>query len=188
MLILSDVLVICAFGLVSPIFAVYVTEQIEDGGVEVIGIAATIFLLVRSLGQLPIAGLIDKIKGELDDYWLLVIGSILTSFVPLLYILATTPTHLYLIGVIYGILAAFTLPTWYAIFTRHVDHNREGIEWSLYTTLTDVSAAAAAAIGGYIAATLGFNTLFVVVSAVALFGSLMLIFMHKDMRKARKLF
>ncbi|MFH1142369.1 MAG: MFS transporter [Candidatus Uhrbacteria bacterium] len=183
--IVSDVLIIAGFGLVSPIFAIFVTEQIEGAGVEVVGIAATIFLLVRSLGQLPIAAIIDRIRGDLDDYWLLVIGAFVTAFVPLLYIFASTPTHLYLIQVLYGILAAFTLPTWYALFTRHVDRNREGVEWSLYTTMTNISAAATAGLGGFLAASFGFNVLFVVVSIVALIGSLILLIAHKDMRKAK---
>ena len=62
-------------GLFAPIFAVYLTEQINtDNALEVIGVGTAIYLFTRSLGQIPSAYIIDKIKGEADDWKLLFFG------------------------------------------------------------------------------------------------------------------
>lgn len=180
---LSDVFILSGFGLVSPIFAVFLTQNIKGGSVEVAGLASMIFLLTKSIGQLPAAEIIDKIRGERDDFWAMLVGSIATSFIPLLYLLARAPIHIYLIQFLYGASQAFTFPSWMAIFTRHVDHKREGIEWGIYYTLVDVASAGSAAIGGVIANTLGFTPLFVSISAFSLVGSGWLLFSYRAMRK-----
>ena len=156
---ISDIFILSGFGLISPIFAVFITDQIEDGSVEVAGLAAMIYLLTKSLGQLPFAQIIDKIRGEKDDFWSMFIGSIATSLVPLFYLFARKPIHVYSIQFFYGLAQALTFPSWMAIFTRHVDARREGTEWGIYYTLTDLSGAGAAAIGGLIANYFGFAPL-----------------------------
>jgi len=61
---ISHVLIISGFGLVAPIFAVFINNTIKGGTLEVIGIASAIYLLAKSLGQIPSATIIDKIKGK----------------------------------------------------------------------------------------------------------------------------
>lgn len=61
-----------------------------------------------------------------------------------------------------------------AIFSRHIDKNREGTEWGVYFTLTDVSSALFAIIGGQLAATVGFRTLIIAVVVLSLLGALLL--------------
>ena len=173
---ISDFFILSGFGLIAPIFAVFLTDNIEGGSVEVVGIAATIFLLTRSLGQIPVAYVIDKIKGENDDFQSLVIGSIISSFVPIMYIFARNPWHIYIIQLIFGFSQALTYPSWYAIFTRHVDNHKEGFEWGVYSTLTDLGGAAVAGIGGYVALTYGFTPLFITVSIMSLIGSFWIYF------------
>ncbi|GAH48577.1 unnamed protein product, partial [marine sediment metagenome] len=58
---ISDFLIISGFGLITPIFAVFVTDTIEGGTLAVVGIAAAIYLLARSIGQIPVGAIIDKI-------------------------------------------------------------------------------------------------------------------------------
>lgn len=180
-LIISDILVLSGFGLIAPIFAVYITDSIQNGTVEVVGIAAMIFLLTRSLGQIPAGYIIDKLRGEKDDYEALLWGSIITSMVPLLYIFVKEPWQLYLVQFIYGFSQALTYPSWYAIFTRHIDHNREGLEWGVYNTLIDLGGAAVAGLGGYIAYSFGFAPLFLIVTVMSFIGSLWLINLKKEL-------
>ena len=80
---------------------------------------------------MPIARYIDKHKGEKDDFFLMVFGSLLVSIVPFLYLFIKTPIHLYLVQVVLGIGGSFANPGWYAIFTRHIDKEKEGTEWTL---------------------------------------------------------
>ena len=178
---LSDILIVGGFGLVLPIFAVYITESINGGTVEVVGIAMTIYLFTKSLGQIPVASIIDKIKGENDDFWVMFIGSIFYALIPLAYIFIKTPVELYVAQFFYGLAAAFVFPSWMAIFTRHIDKEHEGIEWGAYQTMVDLGSAVAASLGGLVAYRFGFNMLFIVVSISIFLGSMFLLGVRKRM-------
>ena len=178
---LSDILVVGGFGLILPIFAVYITEGIKGGTVEVVGIAMAIYLITKSLGQIPVASVIDKIKGENDDFWVMFVGSIFYSLIPLAYIFIETPTGLYIVQFFYGLTAAFVFPSWMAIFTRHIDKEHEGIEWGVYQTMVDLGSAVAASLGGLIAYRFGFNMLFIIVSISIFLGSMFLLGVRKRM-------
>jgi len=174
-LILSDTILIGAAGLLGPIFALFVEDFIVGGNVAVAGIAAGVYLFSRSILQIPIAHFLDRIRGERDDFWLLFIFSILFASVPLFYLIINTPFQLYLVQFVLGFFTAFTFPAFMAIFTRHIDKGKEGTEWGIYFTLTDITSAALAVVGGYVAASSGFYTLIVIVVFASLVGSLLLL-------------
>lgn len=178
---ISDVLMLSGWGLVNPIFAVFVTDQIQGGSVEIAGLAITVFLLTKSLVQMPIAWLIDKKRGEIDDFWVMIIGSLIISLSAFLFIFAKIPFHIFLIQILYGFGAALSYPSWLAIFTRHVDYRKEGFEWSLYFTVTDLGGAFVAGLGGMIANYLGFQPLFLLVGLLSLLGTAFLGVTYKDL-------
>jgi len=173
-LIISDTVLIGAAGLLGPVFALFIEDFIIGGSAAVAGLAAGIYLFTKSILQIPIANLIDKIRGEKDDFWIMFIFTIFIAIIPLAYLFINTPIQLYIVQFILGAFTAFTFPTFMAIFTRHIDREREGTEWGIYFTLTDLTSAALSAVGGYIAATQGFSFLIVVVVIVSLFGALLL--------------
>ncbi|MEK7639103.1 MAG: MFS transporter [Patescibacteria group bacterium] len=173
-LIISDTVVLGAAGLLGPVFALFIEDFIVGGNEATAGLAAGIYLFTKSLLQIPIAHYIDRIVGEKDDFWLLFSCSVLTSLLPLAYLFISTPTQLYLVQFVMGLFIAFTFPTFMALFTRHIDHDKEGTEWGVYFTLTDLTSAAFAAVGGYVAATQGFETLIIMVVIMSVLGSLLL--------------
>jgi len=173
-LIISDTILTGAAGLLGPIFALFVEDFIVGGGPAVAGVAAAVYLFTKSIFQIPIAHFIDKIRGEKDDFWLMFIFTISITLVPLLYLVISTPLQLYIVQFILGLFTAFTFPTYMAIFTRHVDKEREEIEWGVYFTLTDLTSAVFAALGGYVANNQGFRVLIITVVIISFFGSLLL--------------
>ena len=180
---ISDILLLTSFGLITPIFAVFITDNIQGGTVEVAGLASAIYLLTKSFAQIPIARFLDKNKGEKDDFWAMVFGSIGITVIPLLYIFVTTPAHLYIVQLFYGFFAAVAFPSWMAIFTRHIDKDKEGLEWGVYQTLIDMGMAASASLGGFLAYRFGFAPLFTVISIISFFGTLFLLGIYHDMRE-----
>ncbi|MDO8742986.1 MAG: MFS transporter [Candidatus Azambacteria bacterium] len=169
-LVLGDIMFFSAFGLIGPIFAVFVTNQIAGATVATAGFAATISLLTRALLQMPVARYIDNHKGEKDDFRFMIVGSTLISIVPFIYLFVSIPIHLYLAQVILGIGGALANPGWYAIFTRHIDKDKEGTEWSLENVSVGIAAAGAATIGGILAQNFGFHSLFLIVGVLSLLG------------------
>ena len=89
---------------------------------------------------------------------------------PLLYLFIEQPWHLFIIQFFFGLGSALTYPTWSAIFTRHIDRGKEGMEWGIYQTLSDLSGAIAAPIGGFIAALYGFSAVMILASILGFFG------------------
>jgi MFS family permease len=179
---ISDIVLLSGWGMVTPIIAVFFAENIEGGSVALAGLASTVYFLTKSILQLPFARYIDKKKGEWDDYIMMVAGTLTISLCAFLYIIASLPWHVMAIQVIYGIGGALSYPSWVAIFTRHIDKNEEGFEWSLYYTTTDLGAAAAAGIGGLMAASFGYNTVFLVVGIMSLAGTAFLAGLEKTSR------
>ena len=174
-LIISDTVLMGALGLLGPIFALFIEDFITGGNAAVAGVAAGIYLFTKSILQIPVAHLIDKVRGEKDDFWLMFIFTVLMAFIPLLYLVITTPFQLYLVQFILGFFTAFTFPTYMAIFTRHIDKEKEGTEWGVYFTLTDLTSAALAVVGGYVATLQGFPILIILVVVISFIGSLLLL-------------
>lgn len=175
LLIISDVLLVSGAGLLGPIFALFIEDFIVGGGPIVAGVAATIYLLTKSVLQLPVSMLIDKLPGERDDFTLLLIGSLGLALIPLAYFFINTPLQLYVLQFIQGIMAAFAFPAYMAIFTRHIDKNKEGLEWGVYFTTVDLASAATAAIGGVVASSIGFEWVITGVLMLKLIGAGMLL-------------
>jgi MFS family permease len=80
------------------------------------------------------------------------------------------------------LVSAATLPTWLAIFTRHIDKEKEGYEWGIYQTAAGLSSAACASLGGFLAAEYGFNALFITVSVLSFAGAVFLSGIYRHMR------
>src|SRR3989344_1349130 len=174
-LIISDTVLSGAAGLLGPIFALFIEDFIVGGNPAVAGIAAGVYLFTKSVLQVPIAHFIDRIRGEKDDFWIMFAFTILIALIPLLYLIIDTPLELYIVQFALGFFTAFTFPTYMAIFTRHIDKTKEGTEWGIYFTLTDLSSAAFAAVGGYIAVSEGFPTLIISVVILSIIGALLLL-------------
>ncbi|OGN02369.1 MAG: hypothetical protein A2655_01390 [Candidatus Yanofskybacteria bacterium RIFCSPHIGHO2_01_FULL_43_42] len=181
-LVSADFFTTAGFSVFGPVFAIFVTRQITGGSLEIIGFAAAIFQIFKSVLQIPIARYLDKNHGEYDDFYSLVFGTFLVATVPFWYIFASEPIHIFIIQAIYGIGAAFSIPPWYAIFSRHLDKMQESTEWSMDSIAVGVGAASSAAIGGILAQKFGFNFVFIVGGIFAIFGAVQQLKIFKDLK------
>ena len=179
----SDFLLVSGFSVFGPVFAVFVTQRIEGGTLAVVGFAAAIFQIFKASLQIPIARYLDKNHGEKDDFYSLMIGSYLIAAIPFFYIFAQTPLHIYLIQALYGVGAAFAIPPWFSIFTRHIDKMQESTEWAVESVSIGIGAAAAASMGGILAEKLGFSYVFFIAGIIAIAGSSVLIKIYSDLRE-----
>lgn len=187
-LIYSDFLVISAAGLFEPVFAVYLTNQIHGGSLAVAGFATTVFWVVKSVVQVPVSWYVDRKRGEGDDFLFMVVGAAISSVVPLLYyFFAREIWHVYALQALSGVGYGMQVPTWLAIFTRHVDRNLESTEWMMHSNAVGLGIAVAAGFGGAIADRYGIRALFPVVSAFLMLGTIVLLFVRKPIIAASAL-
>ena len=181
-LIVSDFLIWSTNQLFAPVFAIYVTDNIVNGGIEVVGFSAAIYLVTKSIFEIPVGMYIDKTETEHDDLYSAMIGTIMTGLTMFCFMYITQIWQLYLLQAILGIGAAIAFPGWYSIFTKHVDKHKEAFEWSLYDVLLGMGMAAAAGLGGVLVAMYGFDLVFVIAGVSAIIGALFLLMVRKVLR------
>lgn len=185
-MILSDFYLNMGLGLYGPVFAVFITKQIQGGSLETVGFAAGITQLFKVALEIPIARYLDKNHGEYDDFYSMIFGGILISLAPFLYLGASQVSHLYFIQALYGVGLAFLVPPWYAIFSRHLDKLHENIEWSFESIAIGIATAGSAAIGGILAQRIGFQTVFIVAGLLAFFSIFEQIRIYADLKQKVK--
>jgi len=179
-LILTDIAFWTGWGLVTPVFAIFVVDRIVGGTALTVGIATAIYWLLRSLLVYPLGVILDKYKGERDDYLFLVAGNFIAALVPFGYIFAVYPWHIYLFQVFFGIGMAMSLGGWRAIFTRNIDKGREATEWALDDTLLSLGTAGAGILSGWAVTRLGYNFAFIFAGTFGLVSVFLLLCLRKE--------
>lgn len=165
------------FGFVEPILSIFVKDNLAEGTILTAGFATTIYLVVKSVLQLPFARYIDNHDNRVR--WLL-IGTAVCSVVPFLYIYSHNLWVLYLSQMLYGLGAAMAYPTWLSLWSTHLDKHREGFEWSVYSTAIGLGTALTAGIGAAIAQYIGFNYAFALVGIMEIVGFLLMLGLERD--------
>lgn len=178
-IVLADFVLISAFGFLTPVYSLFITQEITSGTVAVVGFALTIYWTVKSVLQLFVARFIDRNHGEYDDFYSMLLGGFISSIVVILYYFASQVWHIYLLQMLLGVGDAFLVPPFYAIFTRHIDKGQEGFEWALYSSFSiGAGAAFGGAVGGLLATMIGFRAVFPLVGILAFIATLMLMFLR----------
>ncbi len=182
--IISDFFLNLGWGLLSPVFAIFILQNIvlEDPfkAAKVAGFAALFYWISKSFLEIPIGRYLDKNHGEKDDFWFMVIGMFITALVPIGFLFSSLPWHIYFFQVIHAVGMAMTLPSWLAIFTRHIDKGKEAFEWGMETTSIGTGAGIAGGLGGIMVGVFGFKMLFIFVSALTIFSAMLLLFIKNN--------
>ncbi len=179
-LILTSFLVNASWGLIGPIFALFITGQIRGGTIEMVGIAVGIHWIVKSAIQPFLAYKMDKVKGEHDDMAFLLNGAVVITIVPIIYIFVSEVWHVFFLEAVRGVALAMIIPTLSGIFTRHVDKHWEAYAWSLQSTGMGFAAGFSAIFGGAMAAMVGFEIVFILVSIIGALSVALIYFTIKN--------
>lgn len=174
-----------AWGLLAPVFAIFLLEKIAGGnvveGAKIVGFATFFYWAAKSLLQIPIGAYLDKNHGEIDDYWFYIAGVIVTAFVPLGFLFSYAAWHIYAWQILHAFGMSLIVPSSYAIFIRHTDKGREAYESSLDSTLFGIGVGITGAIGGIMAGYFGFTMIFLLTSLFNFVAVLFLFPMRKYM-------
>ncbi len=178
LLLISDIFVVSGFGLVEPILSIFIKDNLLGGQIYAAGVASMLFLFTKSCIQLPFSRYVDKHDHSVR--WLIA-GSLCIALVPFCYIYATRVEHIYIAQILFGVGSGLAYPTWLGLWSTHLDPHHESFEWSLYSTLTGLGTAGAAAIGATLVQFIGFKPTFLIVGLLSLVGCFILFFLlHKD--------
>lgn len=163
-LVLSDFFLNFAFGLLAPIFAVFVLQNIEGSSLKVIGLATAFYWVSRTSTTVPLSRFMDRTNGERDEYYFMIVGSFLMASLPLFYIMASLSWHIYLIQLFMGLANSMAVPAWRILFTDHIDRGRTGYEWSLEDVALGTAVGASAYLGSVLADKFGFEIIFILLA------------------------
>lgn len=166
LLILSDVFVLSGFGLIAPILAIFIKDNLIGGTIFAAGLASMIFLITHSVLQLIFA---YKFNPK-DRLWMLKIGTALIVLIPFGYIFSTHFYHIYFVEFIYGIGAAFAYPSWSSLFTANLEKGKRGFQYSIYSSSVGIGTAITAGIGAWLAEKTSFQLVFILTGILAMVG------------------
>ncbi|MHB9019746.1 MAG: preprotein translocase subunit SecE [Minisyncoccota bacterium] len=172
--ILSDLTFLAGWGLLDPLFAVFITRNISGATMITVGIMAAIYWGVKSIFQIPISMFLDKFDGEKDDFYALIVGILLASLTMFSFMAASEVWHLYVIQFFKAIAFALYVPAWTAILSRHLDRDKVAFEWALASTSAGFAIGLTGLIGSWLAE-MSFNLMFLVGGSLGLGSAIFLI-------------
>jgi MFS family permease len=173
--VISDFFLLAGWGLIDPVFSVFVIQRVAGGTLMTVGIAAAIYWIVRSVAQIPIAKYLDHTPGEHDDFMALVGGLLLVGISAIAMCWVTQVWELYLIHAVHAVAFAFYYASWPTIYSRHLDKDTVSLDWSLDSAASGIGAGVAGFLGGVIAGTLGYSVVFVAAGIMAFIAAFVLL-------------
>lgn len=168
------------FALVGPFISVFITQQISGGTVAAVGIALMIFLVTKSVLQIPLSRAVDGASSENFVSAMLAGGYAVISLCPLVLAFSASVWHVYLAQFFCGLGSALTYPSWNDLFTHHIDKEQTSFEWSVYDTVIGLGGAAAALVGGFLIDSWGFQSVYLWVGIIILISSFLPFVFYKN--------
>lgn len=157
----ADFLFFGGWGLVNPVFALFVVDRIPGAGLMTVGIAAALYWFVKSLFQIPVSILLDRYEGERDDFHVLILSLILAGIAMFLFLIARTQVGLFGVVILQAVAFGLYTPSWSALFARHLDREHYSFDWSLDSTSVGIAAGVTGLLGGGLASLFGFEIIFI---------------------------
>lgn len=182
LLIISDIFTVTGFGLIDPIIAVFIKDNLIGGTLFTAGVASSLFLITKSIIQLAFAKHVDTHDDNNDLKWL-IIGSFTIALVPFIYIFANHISTIFIAQIIHGIGSGLVYATWVGLWSTHLDKNKESFEWGLYSTSVNIGAAISSSLGAALAQLFGFKITLIITGILSLIGSLILFKLRNHYRK-----
>lgn len=181
-----------AFGLLAPILAVYILQTIPGSTLKVVGTATAFYWMARIISTVPLSRFMDRTDGERDEFYFIIVGTVIVATMPLLWIFAREAWHIYLIQFIHGLANSMAVPGWRILFTDHIDKDKTGYEWSMDDVGVGIAVGASGFLGSLLADKFGFIPLLLVLSGLGYAAAVLLIPLSADfktlhqLRRARK--
>ncbi len=172
--VVSDLVLLAGWGLIEPIFSIFVVDTVRNATIVTVGTAVGIYWILKSIIQIPLATFLDKYDGERDDFYALILGIMITGGSAVLFAFVHEIWQLYLVQAMHAVGFALYFVAWPSIFSRHLDKDKVSFEWALDNTAASIGAGASAFLGGFFVSKFGFQVVFVSAGALCALSALTL--------------
>ncbi len=153
---------VLAGNLLGPLYAIFIEGL--GGSIAVVSGTWSVMLLATTLVNFILIRYGDKIR---EHEYLLIVGFILRSVVWIGFIFAGNITMIILLQIIIGIGEAVGSTGFDAIMAEHLDKSNHIRDYAVWKTISNILAALATLIGGFVVTTYGFAPMFVFMGIVA---------------------
>lgn len=167
--IFSETFLWAAWNFITPIVAVFVTNQINGGSIGVAASAFSTYLIVRVVFELISS---KYLSGDNDrrKFIITILGMFFVSLSYISFAFTTTAMQLYLSYSLLGFGIGIASPAKNSLFSTHLDRKKEASEWGIYDASVFLGMAVSAALGGLVAQQFGFQVLFFLAAGINLLG------------------
>lgn len=175
-IVLADLLFLGSWALIHPIFSIFVIEKVRGATLVTVGLVSALYWLVKSIFQIPVSKYLDRVEGEKDDFFALFLALILAAIASFSFAITKSLWQLFATQFLYAIAFGLYVPSWTAIFSRHLDRRRISFNWSLDSTAIGLASFFAAIFSGILANWLGFSFVFFIVGCLCLLSAFVIFF------------
>lgn len=169
--IISECFFCSGWNLVTPLFAVFVVDNVNKGSIELAASGFSAFLISRVVFEL-ISGNFWSKGSDRKKMTLVCLGFFINSLAYIGFANSQSILQVFIFYIILGAGIGISTPTKNSLFSIHLDKNRETTEWSIADATAAICMALATALGGFIAATYGFKTLFILGAIVNMLAAI----------------
>lgn len=148
---ISDIFVWGTTLVANPLIAIYLTSKFGGNTLEYIGIGTAVYYAVRSLVQLPIGAVADRIKHDKDEILFLVVGCILMAIPYFAFPYITSGEQYFFLMGLSGFGTSMNLNNWRKLFAKNLEKDHEGFSYGIYETAMSISTAVFGLLGGHFA-------------------------------------
>src|SRR3990172_10506088 len=159
--IMADVALFAGWGFLDPLFSVFIINEIAGASLVTIGAVVSIYWILKSLIQIPVAILLDKTNGEKDDFYVLIGAIVLLGIAAFGLTLATKVWHIYFIQILKAVAFGLYIPAYTSLFSHHLDKGHFSLDWSLDSTSVGLAMGVTGFFGGVIVTVFGYDAVFV---------------------------
>jgi MFS family permease len=169
--IVSETFFWAAWNFITPIFAIFVINNIKGGNIQMAASAFSCYLITRVIFEV-IAGRYSTGKSDLRKLWMTIAGMILLSVAYIGFAFSHSISQLFFYYIVTGVAIGIATPAKNSLFSAHLDHDKEPTEWGIYDAVTLLGIALATALGGFIASSYGFQPLFLLAAVINVLGTI----------------
>lgn len=186
-LIVSDFIVWSAGNMLPIVFPIFVIEKVQNADLQAAGFSSLIYLITSAIFTVPVGVVLDKIKGHVDEVYVLFATTTLRGILLFSFSLIKTKTALFGIQFMLGICRAGIYPSWRVLFSKYADSDKEGLQWSFYDSVLTVGMGLSSYLGSFIVEESGFVFLFQLVGALTVLGGLMTMLLKVFIKRKEEL-
>ncbi len=153
------------------IFALFITNNINEGTAIIVGFSFAIYRLARAFSSIPIGRLLDEHKGHIDEYFAVIGSGVLIGLSYFGLFFATEIWHVYLGMAFIGIGHSLDILSWKILFYGNMPKNSGGEIIGVYETFMQIVYALSTVIAGFIGEYYGFEWVLLVAAVLAFMSS-----------------